>query len=675
MISLYTMELHPKERSVYFAMNAALRDREREAVKVWRSAIWLLVTAMNKLPREKETVLYRGVKKAAAELGRQCEKGKVFLWCGFSSTTSHVEGLQAFLGTSGPRTKWTLKLRPGFYGVDIRLFSFFPKEFEVLLPPQLEFEVKSVLDCGNGFIEVQCVQLEETDPILDFVQAQVCQASPGYPSRCPELQVTSAPEAAPPGSVHSTSAAVEPRLRGRASKESKTPVDVSGWNLHGAAKKGEVHILKALLDGGADKERKNQHGETPLHMAAEKGQVGTLKELLAAGAEKDARTDSRKTPLHVAAEEGQVEALKELIVAGAEKEAQTIFCETPLHLAAEEGQVGSLKELIAAGAKKEAVKQVGETPLHLAARKGQVETLKELLAAGAEKEARNIFGQTPADLAREKGHAAILELLEAPQARRADLSEAIHVDVSGWNLHEATKEGKIGILKALLDGGADKDMKNKFGEAPLHVAAEKGQVGALKELLSAGAAKDVQKNLGETALHVAAEQNRVEVLKELLAAGAAKEVPNYLGATPLHGAARYGQVEAIQTLVAAGVAKEVQNTGGETPLHWAARFGQWDALKELLAAGAAKEARNHVGETPLHVAAENGHLHILKELLAAGAAKEARSNLGTTPAELARANGHAALVELLDAPDGEVVEPRKSPTNTAGAFFRQTGPI
>lgn len=216
MISLYTMELHPKERSVYFAMNAALRDREREAVKVWRSAIWLLVTAMNKLPREKETVLYRGVKKAAAELGRevvgnqfisrkttakspwvmfkatdfinfimlhppilqnsavgrQCEKGKVFLWCGFSSTTSHVEGLQAFLGTSGPRTKWTLKLRPGFYGVDIRLFSFFPKEFEVLLPPQLEFEVKSVLDCGNGFIEVQCVQLEETDPILDFVQAQ-----------------------------------------------------------------------------------------------------------------------------------------------------------------------------------------------------------------------------------------------------------------------------------------------------------------------------------------------------------------------------------------------------------------------------------------------------------------------------------------------------------------------
>ena len=38
----------------------------------------------------------------------------------------------------------------------------------MLLPPNVEFLVKSTYNHGNGLTEVQCIQLEETEPLMDF---------------------------------------------------------------------------------------------------------------------------------------------------------------------------------------------------------------------------------------------------------------------------------------------------------------------------------------------------------------------------------------------------------------------------------------------------------------------------------------------------------------------------
>ena len=48
-IVLYTMEDQPREHSPYFAMNEALRNKNRQAVEPWRDYIWLLLHAL-KLP-------------------------------------------------------------------------------------------------------------------------------------------------------------------------------------------------------------------------------------------------------------------------------------------------------------------------------------------------------------------------------------------------------------------------------------------------------------------------------------------------------------------------------------------------------------------------------------------------------------------------------------------------
>ena len=42
-ITLYTMEDTPRENSLYFQMNKALRAQDRSAVRPWRDFVWLLL--------------------------------------------------------------------------------------------------------------------------------------------------------------------------------------------------------------------------------------------------------------------------------------------------------------------------------------------------------------------------------------------------------------------------------------------------------------------------------------------------------------------------------------------------------------------------------------------------------------------------------------------------------
>ena len=52
-VVLYTMEDMPRERSPYYVMNAALREKNRQAVRPWRDFVWLLLHALRKLPPSK----------------------------------------------------------------------------------------------------------------------------------------------------------------------------------------------------------------------------------------------------------------------------------------------------------------------------------------------------------------------------------------------------------------------------------------------------------------------------------------------------------------------------------------------------------------------------------------------------------------------------------------------
>jgi len=170
-IVLYTMEDMPRERSPYYVMNAALREKNRQAVRPWRDFVWLLLHALRKLPPSKARIVYRGM------AGSVLAEGAELQWSAFSSTATKVDVMQVFLDTeeaisaSGPRTMIHLELTEPV-GRDVSAFSLYPQECEVLLPPNICFEVVSRYNAGSGLVMVQCKQTESLDALLDFGTAE-----------------------------------------------------------------------------------------------------------------------------------------------------------------------------------------------------------------------------------------------------------------------------------------------------------------------------------------------------------------------------------------------------------------------------------------------------------------------------------------------------------------------
>lgn len=166
-LNLYCMEDQPREDSTYYKMNAALRLKNREKVRQWRDFIWLLLHAMQWLSPSDLKFVYRGVMKNLSELGEGYEVGADVQWAGFSSTATKVEVMNSFLGQDGPRTLMNVEL-DSQWGRDLRDFSLFPSEEEILLPPNMMFEVTSVLDAGHGLTILQLKQVESPDILLQF---------------------------------------------------------------------------------------------------------------------------------------------------------------------------------------------------------------------------------------------------------------------------------------------------------------------------------------------------------------------------------------------------------------------------------------------------------------------------------------------------------------------------
>ena len=170
-IVLYTMEDQPREHSPYFAMNEALRDKNRQAVEPWRDYIWLLLHALKKLPASPLRQVVRGCKRAISTFGLQVTPGKEITWSSFSSTATTIDVMQTFLGESGPRVLFQIELTEPLVARDVRAFSLFEGENELLLPPNMSFEVKSVWHAGNDLHIVQYTQVESLDEILDLTPA------------------------------------------------------------------------------------------------------------------------------------------------------------------------------------------------------------------------------------------------------------------------------------------------------------------------------------------------------------------------------------------------------------------------------------------------------------------------------------------------------------------------
>ena len=108
--------------------------------------LYLVMSALRKLPRVTGRTLYRGVRGEVSLDKDHYHKGNVVTWSAFSSTSPDMEATKTFLakGSKGGKATGTLFIIEKGWGYDIQPYSLFPGEEEILLEPEREFRVVSV---------------------------------------------------------------------------------------------------------------------------------------------------------------------------------------------------------------------------------------------------------------------------------------------------------------------------------------------------------------------------------------------------------------------------------------------------------------------------------------------------------------------------------------------------
>jgi ankyrin repeat protein len=433
----------------------------------------------------------------------------------------------------------------------------------------------------------------------------------------------------------------------------------------------------------------------PLNEAAERGDLALVKILLDKGADinaKAATVGCRLCPwtaLIVAANAGHVEVVRLLLEKGADIRATDHTGWTALVRATNSGRLGVVRLLIEKGADVNAEDGLnGNTILMHAASQGHLEVVKLLIEKGADVNAKPSFSNgTALDQAAEAGHLEVVKLLLDKGADvNAEDSDALtralyngHGDVvkllethgAEWTLIRAVMLGDVKEVQQLIEGGADVNEQEDSEGTVLMMAASRKDIEVVKVLLANGADINAKSKDGRTAL-MAAAYGDAKITKLLLDRGADVRTKTEDGHTALLSAVMAGSADAVKMLLDKGAdvnALSESNMSSETCLMHAAGSGQEAIVKLLLENGADVNAKTKHGGTALLPACNSGQVEIVKMLLDKGA--DVNSG-GGTALLYASEKGHTDVVKML-LDKGAEVNTQAKDGNTAILYAAMAG--
>lgn len=120
-------------------------------------------------------------------------------------------------------------------------------------------------------------------------------------------------------------------------------------------------------------------------------------------------------------------------------------------------------------------------------------------------------------------------------------------------LHFAARDGFIGMVKILIELGANTNVQNNIGVTPLMLAAFNNHAAIVRLLREKGADIDTKNDYGETAFITAAAVINIYMMKLLKELGADINIKNKFGDTALKRAIDLGKIETVKALKELGV--------------------------------------------------------------------------------------------------------------------------
>ena len=327
------------------------------------------------------------------------------------------------------------------------------------------------------------------------------------------------------------------------------------WSLRAAVAAGNLEQVAQLLGGGLDVNAPlDPQGTTPLMLAAwlatpaTEGSWSLVQALLALhGADPNRPNACGGTPLLCACEAGHEAAVSALLMAGADPAHVDGDGDTALCVAATHGHAATVALLLAHprspsdAALASVIDQPGSggrPPLVKAAAAGHAAVVTALLDAGADPRATDAYGSAALAWAARGGHAAAAEALLANQAplEQADAAGATALMLASEGAHTE-------VVTLLLASGAACDAADERGFTALLLACavatppkkSRGSTAAcahdavVERLLDARSSPNVQDGIGRSALMYAAGSGLKQIVGLLLGRGADVRLVDHCG--------------------------------------------------------------------------------------------------------------------------------------------------
>jgi ankyrin repeat protein len=185
-------------------------------------------------------------------------------------------------------------------------------------------------------------------------------------------------------------------------------------------------------------------------------------------------------------------------------------------------------------------------------------------------------------------------------------------------LVRAAEEGNERKVARLLDAYPELlEVEEEAKLVPLKVAAKHGRLGVVKLLIQRGADPNATGASWKTALYHATYRADGEMVAFLLDNGAAAHIADILDITPLMLACTNCCIEIVEKIaqhIGPGELEE-KDDEGKTALHYAAESNDVEALVFLLSLGADAGSRDEGGRTPLFDTCLKGHLEAVQVLV------------------------------------------------------------